>query len=138
MSENIRTTGSIEAALNNLDPSITESNDEPDCPNCAKPRSKRKVERRNVKSGTANGPTEAVKLVPTCSNCGEQYERIRSDHTQDTTPNSSAPTSGKYRKSNSGTYHLLDGTGDTHCGYDGGEIVEEQVQQHQICGECTI
>lgn len=142
MSENITTIGSIEDALDNLDPSINESeDDDPGCSNCAKPRSKRKVTKKNFKSGSSHGhATEAVDLVPVCPKCGQTYEPIRSDYEQNneqTTPNSNSPMSGKFRKSNSNTYHLLDADDQTICGYSGGEIVEESVHQHEICGDCT-
>jgi len=67
---NTSTTGSVEDALDNLDPSLSE---EPECENCQLPRSDMRVDRETTHRKKQSAKI-ATGVITRCAECGEQVD----------------------------------------------------------------
>lgn len=76
MTKEIGTIGSVEDALDNLDPSLSDLEEE--CENCQRPRSRMNLD-RETKYRKKEGAKIAKAVVTRCADCGEQvgYNTLR-------------------------------------------------------------
>lgn len=120
------------------DKEITSSDElKTDCPNCQKPRTKRKIKTVKSVTGYASDGWQKQKLEKLCPMCGAD-QSLPSHAALNLTDTGKQNQLGEdlYIVSKNGTYHVIHEGIEALCGYTSANRKEATVPLERVCNEC--